>query len=90
MAKEEKKGQILDAKGNTFFRRDVIYFNELEIEEAGQELYEIYKLMRDFHTPIKAPSPLCTRLRPCAYRTLCVEDTPEARLMFKERSHENN
>jgi len=76
---------ILDAKGNTFFRRDVVYFNELEIEEAGRELYQIYKLMELSIPPIKAPSPLCTKLRPCPYRSICVEDTPEARMMFKER-----
>ena len=77
--------EILEAKGNTFFRRDVIYFNELEIKEAGAELYNIYKLMNSGTPPIKSPSPLCTKLRPCAYRSLCVEDSPEARMMFKER-----
>lgn len=81
---------ILDAKGNTFFKRDVIYFNQDEIEEAGAELYNIYQLMVSGTPPIKAPSPLCTRLRPCAYRTLCVEDTPEARMIFKEREYEND
>jgi len=77
--------EALEAKGNTFFKRDVIYFNEEEISEAGRELYYIYLHLHSGMPPVKAPGPLCTRFRPCPYRSLCVEDTPEARMMFKER-----
>lgn len=86
--------EMLEAKGNTFFRRDVIYFNHEEIDEAGRELERIAEYMSvNGGEPFKVSSPLCTRLRPCPYRSLCVEDTPEARMMFKSRGggeDENN
>ena len=77
--------EILDAKGNTFFQRDIIYFNQDEIAEAGEELYYIYQRMTDSIPPIKTPSPLCTRMRSCPYRSLCVEDSEEARMAFKQK-----
>ena len=79
---------ILDGKGNTFFQRDTIYFNQDEIDEAGRELYSIYQRMTDDIPPIKAPSPLCTRMRSCPYRSLCIEDTPEARMNYRLKERE--
>lgn len=78
----------LKHKGNTYFERDTIVFNRDEVREAGEELYWLYRRMTAKLPPVKTPSPLCTRLRPCPYRVLCVEDTPEARMAFRQTRKE--
>jgi hypothetical protein len=77
--------EILDAKGNTFFRRDIIRYNQTEIEEAGEELRSISRYLMANGQPFKVSSPLCTKFRPCPYKSICVEDTPEARMMFRAK-----
>jgi hypothetical protein len=69
---------------DAYFRRDFIYFNQEEIAEAGRELYELYRMAKTVK-PYKTPTPLCVKLWPCAFRSLCTEDTPEARMMYREK-----
>ncbi|MEW6555112.1 MAG: PD-(D/E)XK nuclease family protein [Actinomycetota bacterium] len=78
----------LKAKGNTFFERDGFAFNEGEIAEVETELYWLYRRMIAKVPPVKTPSPLCTQIRSCPYRVLCVEDTPEARMAFRSTREE--
>lgn len=70
---------------NAFFRRDLIYFSQDEIAGAGEELYWIYRRMTSKIPPLKMPTPLCTKFWPCAYRPICVEDSPEARMMYRPK-----
>jgi CRISPR/Cas system-associated exonuclease Cas4 (RecB family) len=70
------------------FSRQWVWRNETEIAATIENLYWTYRyITRPGRVPIPNPSQMTCQ--GCAYRTLCLEDTPEARSLFtvKERKH---
>ncbi|KKM73035.1 hypothetical protein LCGC14_1414490 [marine sediment metagenome] len=77
----------LEAQEDTTFYREKVYRNDAEFDRIGRELYAV---SRDMAKPQMFRNPGACRLQGCSFRSICLEDTPEARLNFriKEAKHE--
>ena len=74
---------ILHNKGNTFVMREMVLRNQREKNECEERLYTLCKTLNTDAPVYKCPDRDCTWK--CDYRSLCIEDTPEARSLFKKR-----
>jgi len=74
---------LLEAKGDTTFLRQKVYRNADEIQRIGNELY---MTARDMAHPNIYRCPAFCEVMGCSVRSLCIEDTPEARLNFRVKT----
>lgn len=70
---------LADQEDRTFLRLKV-YRNATEITRIGRELYHV---TRDMAKPTIYRNPASCERSGCTVRSLCIEDTPEARLNFR-------
>ena len=72
--------EMLKARGNTFIFREEIKRTAKELEEVRRQLYTLCRVMSTNPPIYKCPSRDCSWK--CAYRSLCIFDSPTIRRAF--------